>query len=189
MELSVRGNGGRLNSFCAQAGRSLVHYAAQYGDLKTLTTLLSPDNINTTTHEYNESPLYIACYNGHVDIVTHLLTIENLDLDIRSGIGDTALDVALRRSHMQIYELLLSFDLDKLTAHIDCQYAKPPSSPCPGKYSLRLPELDTFFDSPSASHLTYAVPSQPINHSDMLPPLPDDILPAPKKLRLDGNSR
>ncbi|CAG2247536.1 unnamed protein product [Mytilus edulis] len=57
------------------------------------------------SHQGRDSPLFVACNGGHIDIVKTLLQ-NNADINICNSLGETPLHVACRGGHAEIVELL-----------------------------------------------------------------------------------
>jgi hypothetical protein len=70
-----------------------------------LLQLLCQKNINTFS-----TPLYVACQNGHIDVVEALLNI-SVDVNSKTLFGMTPLCVAAANGHFSIVKILLKNDL------------------------------------------------------------------------------
>ena len=56
------------------------------------------------------TPFYIACYNGHIDIVKYLLMCgREIDINKKDHEGKTALDIARKTGKLNLAELIESF--------------------------------------------------------------------------------
>ncbi|CAG03205.1 unnamed protein product, partial [Tetraodon nigroviridis] len=101
-----------------------IHYAAAKGDLCSLRLLLehSPKSvfvrqkslINSQTKN-GATPLYLACQEGHLEIVQYLLKDCQADSSIRANDGMTALHAAAQMGHNTVIVWLMSFTEISLT--------------------------------------------------------------------------
>ncbi|CAN0068449.1 unnamed protein product [Scytosiphon promiscuus] len=94
-------------SFVDPLGRSLIHVAADAGDVSALRWLLShgADPKQTTTAEGNTA-LHLAAGEGYQETVAFLLEEACVGVAGVNGAGQTALDVAVEAGHQDIVRLL-----------------------------------------------------------------------------------
>ncbi|XP_057316746.1 serine/threonine-protein phosphatase 6 regulatory ankyrin repeat subunit B-like [Hydractinia symbiolongicarpus] len=71
------------------------HYGAYYGHHGVLNVLINHDvtSINNVDND-NDTPLHDASYNSYTECLKLLLSVPNIDVDIRNIYGQTAYDVA-----------------------------------------------------------------------------------------------
>eukprot|EP01059_Diplonema_ambulator_P025117 TRINITY_DN42101_c0_g1_i1.p1 TRINITY_DN42101_c0_g1~~TRINITY_DN42101_c0_g1_i1.p1 ORF type:complete len:731 (+),score=271.48 TRINITY_DN42101_c0_g1_i1:178-2193(+) len=81
--------------------------AAAEGKLQTLISMLksNPELLNTTDYD-GRTALHLACEEGHLEIVQHLVSA-NADLGVKDRWGSTPLLGAIRNTHNDIADLLL----------------------------------------------------------------------------------
>ncbi|XP_071098533.1 uncharacterized protein [Haliotis cracherodii] len=58
--------------------------------------------------EDGDNTLHLACYRGHMETVKFVLSLNVVDIDARNNSGRTAADVARRRGHTPVLDLLVS---------------------------------------------------------------------------------
>ncbi|XP_048252515.1 ankyrin repeat and KH domain-containing protein 1-like [Haliotis rufescens] len=58
--------------------------------------------------EDGDNTLHLACYRGHLETVKFVLSLNVVDIDARNNSGRTAADVARRRGHTPVLDLLVS---------------------------------------------------------------------------------
>ena len=86
--------------------------AAEKGDEKNVIELMATDDININIKDENgDTPLMLAAYNGHLDVVI-LLTSSSIeeycaDINIKNKEGLTALSLALEEEHKDIADYLV----------------------------------------------------------------------------------
>ena len=54
------------------------------------------------------TPLYVACENGHLDVVRMLLSTEGIDPNRATKDGGTPLYIACEKGHLDVVRMLLS---------------------------------------------------------------------------------
>ena len=75
--------------------------------------LLARDEIdvNQATADDDEIPLYVACWNGHTEIVAMLLARDEIEVNqATTDHGATPLSIACDNGHTEIVAMLLAFD-------------------------------------------------------------------------------
>ena len=88
-------------------GRSAYHIAAVWGSTSSLQKLLEADPHHVDdVDEGKSTPLMRAVWNGHVKSVELLLVRFKANLSLVDGHGNTALDVARRKKHVECIKLL-----------------------------------------------------------------------------------
>ena len=63
-----------------------------------------------------ETPLYLAAYQGHEDVVRLLMTRENVNPNVKGHYGKTPLMVAVQKRHIAIVQRLLAFEYIEINA-------------------------------------------------------------------------
>ena len=84
--------------------------AARAGDLGLMEGALQNGayvNDNTLTQN-NETPLHLACQNGHLHIVEPLLTLYGADLEAGNRMGERPLHLACRGDHLDVARYLVT---------------------------------------------------------------------------------
>lgn len=95
-------------------GKTALHLAAEYGDLKVGTLLL--DRTDITIRDIDgRTALHWSALNGHVEVVRMLIekgaSEQTADLmEMTDDQLDTALDYALNQNHKEIVNLLLEYE-------------------------------------------------------------------------------
>ncbi|XP_048257896.1 palmitoyltransferase AKR1-like [Haliotis rufescens] len=87
---------------------TLVMWAA-YGGHRDVVELLVSEGADVslvTGHSYNT--LHYACWGGHLETVKFVLSLHVVDIDARNNRGLTAADLARRRGHTRVLDLLVS---------------------------------------------------------------------------------
>lgn len=83
-------------------GWTPLHLAAGQGHVSVLNELLaSGANINAKTSLFGWTPLHLGAEGGHSAVVHSLIRLR-ARVEVRSDIGDTALDLASREGHLRI---------------------------------------------------------------------------------------
>ena len=95
---------------------TILYKVCEKGDYTTLDLLLTKSDINIDVNLKNEigdTPLHVACANGHSRVVD-LLTKSDIDIDVnlKNEIGDTPLHVACANGHSRVVDLLTKSDID-----------------------------------------------------------------------------
>ena len=88
-------------------GASPLYVACQNGHAKTMCSLLDARASTSQVTGDGVTPLLIAAQNGHVDIVRHLVSQRDLDLDSSDETDVTPLYIASQNGHIQIVRSLL----------------------------------------------------------------------------------
>lgn len=101
--------------------KSLIYFAASKG-LSTIVEHLIISDFYTVDEPSTgkQSPLYIACQKGHIDVVVILIKY-GAKINAPNGNGSTALHVASQYGHCKIIELLLFHGAD-INALFDKKY-------------------------------------------------------------------
>ncbi|XP_050305118.1 putative ankyrin repeat protein RF_0381 [Anthonomus grandis grandis] len=96
-----------INSFDPK-GYTLLHYAAEYGNLETVEKLLAlkafPDILNSK----RQTPLHLACLNNHTGIVKLLLQ-HNANVNAKDAIGETP---AIMATNLELFRTLVKNGAD-----------------------------------------------------------------------------
>jgi ankyrin repeat protein len=88
---------------------SALYYACSLGNLKLVQALLSAGaNPNIGKKNNNITPLHIATFKGHANIVKELLYKTTADPNIIDDLGNTPLKIASENNNLYIIELLIS---------------------------------------------------------------------------------
>jgi ankyrin repeat protein len=89
-----------------------LYKACEEGNLKAVNALLaqgvSKTVLNFKFGEQKHTPLWIACHNGHLDVVKRLLEESKIDVNKKDDAGRTAFYVACEKGYLKIVEALLS---------------------------------------------------------------------------------
>ena len=115
----------------AQDGSTALHCAAATNQVDILKLLLSPPHshdVNIRTH-YNETPLHVACLNGHLS-AAQLLQKKGADLHARDGKENTVLHLsAASGSHELIHWVVTVNKCDDLLNSLNKVYTCRSSAP------------------------------------------------------------
>jgi ankyrin repeat protein len=76
-------------------------YAASLGYMHIVSFLVDH---GADIHVNNEMPLHVACYNMHMNVVTHILQDPNTDIDAKNG---QALIIACEKGYLEMVEYLV----------------------------------------------------------------------------------
>jgi len=95
----------RLNIFEEE-----LWHASISGDIKIVEKILELENVNVNwgDDEWNRTPLYKACFHGHVHIVKILLQDPRIDVNKSAHEGFTPFYLACSHGHSEIVKLLLN---------------------------------------------------------------------------------
>src|ERR1035438_1825728 len=90
-----------------------IHDAAQNGDMEKVKALLkgNPDLVFSKNDNYGCTPLHLAVFSGHKEVVELLLT-NKADVNAKSTNGLTPLHVAAVQGYKEVAELLLASKAD-----------------------------------------------------------------------------
>jgi len=86
--------------------------ACKKGDVEEVQQLLTNNsqiNINAEDN-LKQTPLYIACREGYIQIVRLLLNVEGIDLNHSNNYGESAFWIACLKGHINIVKLLLNHE-------------------------------------------------------------------------------
>ena len=92
-------------------GASPLHYAAQYGHVETVQTLLNAGIAKDARTKIERTALHVAAQEGHTDSVTALVS-SGADVDAKDMLRMTPLHWAVQRGHRDIMEILLNNGAD-----------------------------------------------------------------------------
>jgi ankyrin repeat protein len=102
------------------SGSTAVTYAAEFGYLGILETLLALDGVNPDIEDSRgQTPLFHAAKAGHTAAVKMLLKTRKVRVDTRNEAGRSPLWEAARQGHAKIVKLLLSRRADPTLANDD----------------------------------------------------------------------
>ena len=89
---------------------NLFYSACENGDLDSVKSCISAGNYEINKDNYGYSPLFIACRQGHLDIVQFLLTIPECDVNFQSPFADNMapLHIASCNGRVTIVQELLN---------------------------------------------------------------------------------
>lgn len=91
-----------------------LHWAVYQNKNDIVKKLLAHQSGTIDVNSKDWTPLHIASYFGYSKIVDQLLTISNIDINIKNDLGQTALDLAIQRGHNEIVEKLNVYNSYKL---------------------------------------------------------------------------
>jgi ankyrin repeat protein len=86
---------------------TILHLAAKAGYLECVKALLQRGANPNATDSNNFTPLYFAVHNGHLDVVTALLESSEIDVDLQTTKGNTALHLAAEKDNLEIVTALI----------------------------------------------------------------------------------
>jgi nucleoside phosphorylase len=93
--------------------RTLLSYAAEYGDAPIVQQLLATGQVDPDFKDSNErTPLSYAAENGHEAVVKLLLETNRVNPDFRDSNGRTPLSYAAENGHEAVAKLLLAREVD-----------------------------------------------------------------------------
>ena len=89
-------------AFCGE-----IHDAAKNGDLEKVKALLkaNPDLVFSKDDKFGGTPLHLAAYWNHKDVLELLLT-NKADVNVRDNNGNTPLALAANSNYTEVIELL-----------------------------------------------------------------------------------
>jgi GNAT superfamily N-acetyltransferase len=117
-----RQKGCGINDALNNDGRTLLYNAARDNNLAKVEELVDAGaDINKATTNIGATPLFIACQQGHINIVKILLSVQSIDVNkARTDNGMTPLYIACAKGHVKVVEMLLSVpDIDINKARTD----------------------------------------------------------------------
>ncbi|EFC41844.1 predicted protein [Naegleria gruberi] len=80
-------------------------YAARDGKIDEFNNYFNEQDVNNKS-QYGQTMLWVACFNGHLEIVKLLLSCKTIDVNL--GNRDSPLYTACQNGHLEIVKLLLS---------------------------------------------------------------------------------
>lgn len=92
-------------------GASPLHYAAQYGHVETVQTLLNAGIAKDARTKIERTALHVAAQEGHIDTVLALVT-SGADVDAKDMLRMTPLHWAVQRGHRNVLDVLLDNGAD-----------------------------------------------------------------------------
>jgi len=89
-------------------GNTAFHaLCSMYNSNRILKLFLSHRDINVNAQNFERwTGLHFACWDGHIKCVKELLLDVRINTSIRNGEGNTARDIAIRRRHLGIANIL-----------------------------------------------------------------------------------
>ncbi|XP_048241730.1 uncharacterized protein LOC125374644 [Haliotis rufescens] len=113
-----------INRRCGSPKQTAVMMAAKKGHYDVYNLLVLEGADLSLTDESNRDCLMLACKEGNVSIVKHLLSLKTLDINVqRESLKQTAVMIAAKKGHYDVYNLLVLEGADlSLTdeSNIDC---------------------------------------------------------------------
>ena len=89
-----------------------IHKAATEGDMEKVQALIADDpGLIDAKDEMGRTPLHLACYGGHIELVKYLMT-KGADMEAKFANGSTALFWAIPEGHLDIVKLLIAEGAD-----------------------------------------------------------------------------
>jgi 7,8-dihydropterin-6-yl-methyl-4-(beta-D-ribofuranosyl)aminobenzene 5'-phosphate synthase len=89
-----------------------IHKASKEGDLAKVQALIAENpGLTDTKDEMGRTPLHLACYGGHTELVKFLL-VKGADMEAKFPNGSTALFWTIPEGHKEILELLMAKGAD-----------------------------------------------------------------------------
>merc|ERR1711908_55665 len=98
--------GTEVDKSCAK-GRTALFAAAHVGSTKAVRMLLDAKASVNAQNSNGETPLFVACADGHEAVVRELLHCSDIELTAATTDGSTALHAAVERGSEPIVRLLL----------------------------------------------------------------------------------
>jgi hypothetical protein len=106
-----------LTELEATTNYHLIHCAAACGKLTELRQLVSQNHdLIHQTGKKNETPLYMAVYNRHINVVKYLLAL-NANVNACSINGTTPLAIAIKNEDFDIIKLLIENQANPFARH------------------------------------------------------------------------
>jgi ankyrin repeat protein len=90
-----------------KTGSSALPRAAQIGHLECAKALIRAEEGLILQKKNGKTPLYQVVLNSHVDVITYLLQ-QNADVNLRSNINGSPLELAIIREKYQLAEVLIT---------------------------------------------------------------------------------
>uniref|UniRef100_A0A0K0EYJ4 Osteoclast-stimulating factor 1 n=1 Tax=Strongyloides venezuelensis TaxID=75913 RepID=A0A0K0EYJ4_STRVS len=101
-----------LSSEMAEILQYPLHESAKRGNIKFLKECLDNGVSPNSLDKSSATPLFWASHSGYDDIVKLLLSINNIDLNNKNKMGDTALHAAAWKGRGKIVEMLVEAGAD-----------------------------------------------------------------------------
>ena len=92
--------------------RKVAFQAAREGDTKTLDEYFAMKRPVNEKNERGDTLLVVAAYNGQLAAVNRILTQPGVEIDVRNGMGLTALTAAAYQGHVEIAKAILHAGAD-----------------------------------------------------------------------------
>jgi|GEM_PF-5280178 len=102
-----------------RCGNSLLHKAAAFGDQKIVKALLGfcPDIINIQNKE-GITALHIAAFNNHSEVVKTLISSKDIEPNLVSNDGNTALQFAINKTNRNMATLNILLESSKVAINV-----------------------------------------------------------------------
>ena len=98
-----------------QNGKTYMHLAAQRGQMDMFQIILDEAENKNPKNNVGETPFFVACCNGHLNIASMLLKKSDelqIDLNSKSSWRKTAFHLACRNGHSDIVEMIMMNSLE-----------------------------------------------------------------------------
>ncbi|XP_046339096.2 serine/threonine-protein phosphatase 6 regulatory ankyrin repeat subunit C-like [Haliotis rufescens] len=93
---------------CRWRSGTPVMWAAYRGHRDVVELLVSEGADVSLVDRNGHNTLHYACVGGHLETVKFVLSLHVVDIDARNNYGETAADLARRRGHTRVLDLLVS---------------------------------------------------------------------------------
>jgi len=123
--------------------------------------LLLSERVNLNkTNKNNESPFYIACFTGNIELVKLLLNEKRISIWKKTNQEKTAFDIAKTNNHSEIMKLIQEVDTGNFTKQLIIHHNKIIKKQIEQRHREY---LDTFQNTPFL-----CIESETINKQDFL---------------------